>query len=54
MRSFMLLCATAGALACCTAHAENSNSFDEKFYRNIGQKYELLVHEIKMDFSQVR
>lgn len=25
-----------------------------KFYRNIGQKHELLVHEIKMDFGQVR
>lgn len=25
-----------------------------KFYRNIGQKYELLVHEIKMDFNQVK
>lgn len=25
-----------------------------KFYRNIGQKHELLVHEIKMDYSQVK
>lgn len=25
-----------------------------KFYRNIGQKHELLVYEIKMDFSQVK
>ncbi len=25
-----------------------------KFYRNIGQRYELLVHEIKMDYGQVK
>lgn len=32
----------------------DKNTQSLKFYRNIGQKYELLVHEIKMDFGQVK
>lgn len=32
----------------------DSASQSLKFYRNIGQKYELMVHEIKMDYGQVK